>query len=578
MSDKSDEEGPRLKDALKTIMNYDGNNEEDLRIANAVRGAMVNFDFSGEENDRSADDVDGAISYFDRVVFEAGGTAGDVNIDNNASGEVGDGDGAADNGMDAADDGSVWSMIEDDEEESDDEMDFDSDEESIRLQRVIKNGTSNSAAEHNLSEESKELLLWRLDKDESFSDWTIEVSVANNNGENNDVVKTIYHVHKSTLGLGPKKSGYFEALLKSGQFSESSTNTSAVELPSDVAVVFPDFLDYMYAQPLECKCIIKRENRRALQYLAKYFLVPKLTIAIHGFIEQDIQNLDQIEGYVTEFGGTEDDESRKVLAYAANVCAHKILHIGRDSSLLTTLTPAMVLHMIRTVSRSKDILTLPDAKREHVCELAIEYTKHHHACLDANYFRTLTSELYFPDDTNLARKVAIKLLEIMELAKWEKETISQETLESIKGFCTAILSRNLTAAIGLSPTPATYDECVEKVISDLKRVPKSVVLRLLANAQKARNVVLSKKSKKKFSVSCKLTSEYDGWPVGSTVKVDVYPTDSIGDLYYLISHQLKINQDVYMKCEGKCILDLHTLVCNTPISANTVLEISQHTL
>ena len=37
MSDKSNEEVPRLKDALRTIMNYDGNNEEDLRIANAVR-------------------------------------------------------------------------------------------------------------------------------------------------------------------------------------------------------------------------------------------------------------------------------------------------------------------------------------------------------------------------------------------------------------------------------------------------------------------------------------------------------------------------------------------------------------
>ena len=570
MSDKSDEEGPRLKDALKTIMNYDGNNEEDLRIANAVRGAMVDFDFSGEENDRSADDVDGAISYFDRVVFEAGGTAGDVNIDNNASGEVGDGDGAADNGMDAADDGSVWSMIEDDEEESDDEMDFDSDEESIRLQRVIKNGTSNSAAEHNLSEESKELLLWRLDKDESFSDWTIEVSVANNNGENNDVVKTIYHVHKSTLGLGPKKSGYFETILKSGQFSESSNSTSVVELPSDVAACFPDFLDYMYAQPLECKRIIKRENRRALQYLAKYFLVPKLTSAIHGFIEQDMQNLDQVEGYVNEFGGAEDDESRKVLAYAANVCAEKVIYIGKDSTLLMSLTPAMVLHMMRMVWSSKDILTLPDAKREHICELAIEYTRYHHASLDANYFRTLTSDLYFPDDRYLARKVAIRLLEIMELAKWEKETI-----ESIKGFCTAILSRNLTEAIGLSPTPGR-DAYVEKVVSELERVPKSVVLSLLTNAQKARNVVASKK---KFWVRCKLMSEFEGCSVGSIVKVHIYPTDSISDLCYLISRQLKSNPDpVYMKCEGghtRYMPNMHTPVCNTPISSNTVLEISK---
>ena len=501
------------------------------------------------------DGTDGTISYFDRVVFEAGGTAGDVNGDIMV--------------IYPADDGSLWSMIEEDEEEeSDDEMDFDSDEDSIHLQTESDDDTSNSAEENNLSEESQELLLWRLDKDESFSDWTIEVSVVNNNGESNS--KKTYHVHKSTLGLGPKKSGYFETILKSGQFSESSNSTSVVELPSDVAACFPDFLDYMYAQPLECKRIIKRENRRALQYLAKYFLVPKLTSAIHGFIEQDMQNLDQVEGYVNEFGGAEDDESRKVLSYAANVCAEKILHIGKDSSLLMSLTPAMVLHMIRTVSRSKDILTLPDAKRDHICELAIEYTRYHHASLDANYFRTLTSDLYFPDDRYLARKVAIRLLEIMELAKWEKETI-----ESIKGFCTAILSRNLTEAIGLSPTPGR-DAYVEKVVSELERVPKSVVLSLLTNAQKARNVVASKK---KFWVRCKLMSEFEGCSVGSIVKVHIYPTDSISDLCYLISRQLKSNPDpVYMKCEGghtRYMPNMHTPVCNTPISSNTVLEISK---
>ena len=305
------------------------------------------------------DGTDGTISYFDRVVFEAGGTAGDVNGDIMV--------------IYPADDGSLWSMIEEDEEEeSDDEMDFDSDEDSIHLQTESDDDTSNSAEENNLSEESQELLLWRLDKDESFSDWTIEVSDINNNGESNS--KKTYHVHKNILGLGPKKSGYFEAILKSGQFSESCNSTSVVELPSDIAACFPDFLDYMYAQPSECKCIINRENRRALQYLAKYFLVPKLTSAIHGFIEQDIQNLDQVEGYVNEFGGAEDDESRKVLAYAANVCAHKVIYIGKDSTLLMSLTPAMVLHMMRMVWSSKDILTLPDAKREHICDLAIEYT------------------------------------------------------------------------------------------------------------------------------------------------------------------------------------------------------------
>ena len=71
------------------------------------------------------DGTDGTISYFDRVVFEAGGTAGDVNGDIMV--------------IYPADDGSLWSMIEEDEEEeSDDEMDFDSDEEASTFrQRVM---------------------------------------------------------------------------------------------------------------------------------------------------------------------------------------------------------------------------------------------------------------------------------------------------------------------------------------------------------------------------------------------------------------------------------------------------------
>lgn len=54
--------------------------------------------------------------------------------------------------------------------------------------------------------------------------------------------KTLYHVHRSALAAGSIMSGYFEALFKSGQFSEPATSTSVVELPGTSLWAFLLFL------------------------------------------------------------------------------------------------------------------------------------------------------------------------------------------------------------------------------------------------------------------------------------------------------------------------------------------------
>jgi len=259
-----------------------------------------------------------------------------------------------------------------------------------------------------LSDESKEHLSWRLDKDESFSDWTIEVSITNKRNR-----KKTYHVHKVALAIGPKKSGYFEALLKSGQFSESSNSTSVVELSDDIAKCFPDFLDYLYAPPHECASLINRNNRSILQYFAKYFLVPKRTEDIYAFIEKDMSNLVHMEEYLAGFGSSvsEDDDSKRILAIASKVCTENILHIKEDSALLFVgLPPVMFLHMVRTVRNSKAVLTLPDDKKCHICRLVIGYLRHHLDSLHVSYFVDITDYLYFPDDVCKAGEIALDLL------------------------------------------------------------------------------------------------------------------------------------------------------------------------
>jgi len=101
------------------------------------------------------------------------------------------------------------------------------------------------------SEDSKALLFWREEGDEkSFTDWRIKVEVEIKD-DCSEAKVTIYNVHRLVLAGGPKQSGYFKALLQSDSFSENTDGMSTVKLPADIAQHFPDFLDYLYAQPVE---------------------------------------------------------------------------------------------------------------------------------------------------------------------------------------------------------------------------------------------------------------------------------------------------------------------------------------
>lgn len=402
--------------------------------------------------------VDG-MSYIDRLVFEAesggrldarvrGGDDVDVDRDDDERGGGEDSD-------------SNWSDDYDSEEElSDDELEYDSDEETFILQSV--------AGEHkrhkrsfggNLSEEGKELLLWR--HEDSFSDWKIIVSVEGEGGG----IETVYNVHKFALGAGPKKSEYCEAIFKSGQFNESINSTTELTLPEYVATFFPDFLDYMYCQPSECACLINRENRRSLQHLARYLIVPKLTSAIHEFVEEDMRDLNRMEGYLSEFGGAEDDESMKILSMAGRLCAERVLEL--NSSLVMAFTSAMMLHVLKAARSSKGMTSLPPHEQWNICNLAVDYVRHHQHSLNTQYFYALTSELYFPDDIALAGDVAIDLLEIMKLTGWEESMTYGN-----RRMCTTFLSSYLK----------TYQFAKDSIDDIVVKMPENVLRALLVDA------------------------------------------------------------------------------------------------
>mmetsp|Transcript_6229 Transcript_6229/g.14100 ORF Transcript_6229/g.14100 Transcript_6229/m.14100 type:complete len:514 (-) Transcript_6229:265-1806(-) len=483
------------------------------------------------------------MSYIDGLVFEVenNGEEDDMSVDIVDSGDEDD-NGDVDSNWDFDD--------ESEEESSDDEFEYDSDEdEDTNLQLMLggNHKPRSSGVGCNLSEESKELLLWR--QEESFSDWTIEVSVGG--GSN-----TLYHVHKFALATGPKKSGYCETLFKSGQFSESADSTSVVPLPEDIAAFFPDFLDYMYSQPSECARLINRKNRRSLQNLARYFLVPKLTEAIYVFVQEDMHNLEYLEEYVSEFGGAEDVESMKVLSSAARVCAERILDIKEGSSLLTALTPAIVLHMFSAVRMSKDLKSVLPSEQHHICRLALVYMKHHRTRLNAWYFDALASELYFPDDIDLEGDVAIALLEIMDLTVWENGRYG-----GIKNICTAVLSHYL----------ANTESANSKIDAITEKVPRGVLSVLLREALSAKKTPTTESFN---NVSCEIRCDGN---VVENVQISLKSTDSITYMKYLIGRKLDIVlgdcNRIHVSYEGRRLWGCQGIVSTCAISSNTVLKV-----
>lgn len=266
-------------------------------------------------------------------------------------------------------------------------------------------------------------MMWRLDKDESFSDWTIEVTVEDGDADS----QHIYHVHRSSLAVGQKKSGYFEALFKSDQFNESSSSTSKLTLPGDAAECFPDFLDFIYSHQTECKGFICYENCLSLDYLADYFGVPELSDAITEFIKEDMNDITHLERYLRYYYDNEGCRFDFVKSHAATICAENILSIKVDSSLLALLPPAMmqeVIFLLQYTMRfgsDRNIKALASKDQAHICSLAIAYIRKYHNQLDGRYFDVLAPKicLLLPGDLGDAFTVVTELLELVKLTGWE---------------------------------------------------------------------------------------------------------------------------------------------------------------
>ena len=90
---------------------------------------------------------------------------------------------------------------------------------------------------------------WRGDPIESFSDWKIEIIVSDNDdGDDRTIENFVYHVHKTFLAFGPRRSEYFSRLFRGkGKESGNTDDDETWNLELGMIVVFKVFTLGIYS-------------------------------------------------------------------------------------------------------------------------------------------------------------------------------------------------------------------------------------------------------------------------------------------------------------------------------------------
>ena len=274
-------------------------------------------------------------------------------------------------------------------------------------------------------EDTEEYLTWRLDPDESLSDWTLEIEK-----QQSGVVDT-YHVHKNMLAVGPCKGEYFCGLFRT-QMRESETNTSRIGLDDAAAEVVPTLLDFVYSPVHNLE--ITSESATALRYLAEYFGMKLLHRKVVTFCKNDM-TMDNLHHYIDSAKLFCD---AKMLSMATDMCIENIEDLDPSSELLKMLDPDLFYQIIS----SPEIDTCSVSC--HISNVVAAYCKIHQGEMDEETFDKLTDRRFIP---LVDKESALAFLELQacdgESATQEKDKTSSATTTScLQKRCIKVLAQN----------------------------------------------------------------------------------------------------------------------------------------
>ena len=196
--------------------------------------------------------------------------------------------------------------------------------------RTVANMGHSEWSEDEIDDEIEQPLSWKLDPEESLSDWTLIVRRYTES-------KT-YHVHKACLAVGPGKSEYFASLFRL-QMKENTSNTSDIALEDSAADAVPLMLDFLYTQKLG---IITAEEAVPLRYLAEYFGIKRLRQQVRSFIKQDI-SMANVHHY---YQSAKEFHDEKLLSLVKQKCIEGIYSMDPTSPFLSSVDPQFLYDII----------------------------------------------------------------------------------------------------------------------------------------------------------------------------------------------------------------------------------------
>lgn len=231
-------------------------------------------------------------------------------------------------------------------------------------------------------------LSWRLDPEESLSDWTIVIQ-----NESSGQVRE-YNVHKNILAVGPCKSEYFATVFRS-QMMENETNTSRIALEDVAADAIPLMLDWCYSQKLD----VSSEFAVALRYLAQYFGIKLLYRKVMAFVKDDM-NMTNVHHYIQTAKLFHDE---KMLSLSLNICIQGIQDVEPSSQLLQSID----LEFFHEIISSPEVDTCSVSC--HISKIVAAFCCLHEHELDEETFEKLTDRRFIP---LVAKESAMILLEL----------------------------------------------------------------------------------------------------------------------------------------------------------------------
>ena len=266
--------------------------------------------------------------------------------------------------------------------------------------RAFSNDTSSYDSDEEPPVNKDRVSSWRLDPEESLSDWTVEI-VLPNNGK----MHATYHVHKQNLAVGPRKSEYFAKLFsQGGRFAENKESTSRIPMDELAAQSFPIVLDYLYSEG--DKLPLSTNNATALHSMAKYFDMRRLKWEAKQFWQKDIERADNCAIYYEHASILNND---KILDAALKVCSERILSITKTSRLIQVLDPEVWLRILQDMKDHQGRQTPFEFEEmaRHASILIAEFFQQNPG-LEADKFQQLTDENLLP---HIHVEAAIPLLD-----------------------------------------------------------------------------------------------------------------------------------------------------------------------